>query len=129
MNTSSEDLKSKLKRMQGIHNRETCRSNMISVKDALEVLDGKWKLPIMISLTFGTLRFKEIARTVEGISDRMLSKELKELQSHQLIKRTVHENFPPVVEYELTDHGHTLFPLIDELKKWGIMHRKTVIGY
>lgn len=107
---------------------ERCISMLVPVKDALEVLGGKWKFQIVISLTFGTKRFKEIARDLETISDKMLSKELKELEMHQLVKRTVYDTFPPVVEYELTGHGKTLQGLIDNLRDWGLLHRKTVLG-
>lgn len=101
---------------------------LIPVKDALEVLAGKWKLQIIIALTFGKKRFKEIAREIGGISDKMLSKELKEMERHQLIVRTVYDAFPPVVEYELTPHGKTLHKLIDSLRDWGNIHRKKIFG-
>ncbi|NMD28126.1 MAG: helix-turn-helix transcriptional regulator, partial [Bacteroidetes bacterium] len=103
-----------------------CSLMLIPVKDALEVLAGKWKLQIIIALTFGKKRFKEIAREIGGISDKMLSKELKEMERHQLIVRTVYDAFPPVVEYELTPHGKTLHKLIDSLRAWGNIHRKKI---
>ncbi len=109
-------------------NTKECERMLTPVKDALEVLGGKWKLQIIIALTFGRKRFKEIAREVGGISDKMLSKELKELELHQLVSRTVYDAFPPVVEYELTVHGKTLQKLIDNLRDWGLLHRKKVIG-
>ena len=105
-----------------------CSLMLIPVKDALEVLAGKWKLQIIIALTFGKKRFKEIAREIGGISDKMLSKELKEMERHQLIVRTVYDAFPPVVEYELTPHGKTLHKLIDSLREWGNIHRKKILG-
>jgi len=105
-----------------------CSLMLIPVKDALEVLAGKWKLQIIIALTFGKKRFKEIAREIGGISDKMLSKELKEMERHQLIVRTVYDAFPPVVEYELTPHGKTLHKLIDSLRDWGNIHRKKIFG-
>lgn len=104
-----------------------CSLMLIPVKDALEVLAGKWKLQIIIALTFGKKRFKEIAREIGGISDKMLSKELKEMERHQLIVRTVYDAFPPVVEYELTPHGKTLHKLIDSLRDWGNIHRKKIL--
>ena len=105
-----------------------CSLMLIPVKDALEVLAGKWKLQIIIALTFGKKRFKEIAREIGGISDKMLSKELKEMERHQLIVRTVYDAFPPVVEYELTPHGKTLHKLIDSLRDWGNIPRKKIFG-
>ena len=109
-------------------NDAKCTSMLVAVKDAMEVLGGKWKIQIIIALTFGNIRFKEIGREVGNISDKMLSKELKELEMHQLVKRTVYDSFPPVVEYELTEHGKTLHKLIDSLRDWGMLHRKKVLG-
>jgi DNA-binding HxlR family transcriptional regulator len=107
---------------------ETCTSVLLPVRDALEVLNGKWKLPIIISLTFGPKRFKQIAAEIEGITDRMLSKELKDLEMHQLVSRTVYPTFPPVVEYAITGHGKSLEKLIDELRDWGVEQRRKITG-
>lgn len=107
----------------------TCTpKDLLAVKDALEVLSGKWKLPILIALLNGAKRFKEIAREVDGISDRMLSKELKELESHQLLTRKIIDAFPPVVEYETTPHTQSLHTVIGALKDWGYFHRGKIIG-
>ena len=105
-----------------------CRSMLLPVQDALEVLSGKWKLPIIVALTFGSKRFKEISREVHGITDKMLSKELRDLEMNQLVKRTVFDTFPPTVEYSITEHGQSLERLIEELKEWGLKHRKKIIG-
>lgn len=113
-----------IKKSCEVQNAGECRSFVLPVRDALEVLNGKWKLPIIISLSFGNKRFKEMARELEGITDKTLSKALKELESHQLIKRTVYDSFPPMVEYSLEQHGKTLHKVIDELYEWGLMHRK-----
>lgn len=106
---------------------EACTKALIPVKDALDILSGKWKLPIIISLTFGNKRFSEMAKQIPGITDRMLSKELRELEMNELIKRTVYDSVPVVVEYSMTAYGKTLEPLIDELQKWGTKHRKRII--
>ena len=110
------------------HSKEDCNSILLPVRDALDVLKGKWKLQIIVALTFGNKRFKEISTEVSGITDRMLSKELKDLEINQLVKRTVHDSFPPIVEYSITEHGKSLANLIDELKEWGLFHRKKVTG-
>ncbi|MBX2925712.1 MAG: helix-turn-helix transcriptional regulator [Chitinophagaceae bacterium] len=99
-----------------------------AVRDAMEALNGNWKLPILVSLSGGTKRFKQIAREVEGISDKMLSKELKDLEANHFVKRTVIESFPPTVTYELTAHARTLDKVLDALRNWGMLHRKKVIG-
>lgn len=105
-----------------------CQHIMIPLRDALDVLQGKWKIPIIISLFYESKRFKEIIRDIPGLKDKSLSKDLKELESDKLIDRKVLETFPPSVEYSLTDHGHTLCKVINELKEWGIFHRKEILG-
>lgn len=110
------------------HNSQECARNIMPVRDALEVLNGRWKLPILIALSFGKKRFKEISREIPGITDKMLSKELKMLEANELISRTVYDDFPPVVEYDITKHGETLWKVIEELRNWGISHRKKIMG-
>jgi len=115
-------------KVTGETGKKDCQEIMLPIKDALEILKGKWKLPIIVSLSFGSKRFKEISREISGITDRVLSKELKELEMNYLLTRTVHDTFPPTVEYEITDHGLSLEKVIMELKDWGLKHRKKVIG-
>ncbi|MBE7170139.1 MAG: helix-turn-helix transcriptional regulator [Williamsia sp.] len=108
--------------------QETCLRSVRAVKDALEVLHGRWKLPIILSVSFGTKRFGQISKELNGITDKVLSKELKNLEANQLIKRTVIDAFPPMVEYSITEHGKTLGKVIDELGYWGAAHRKKILG-
>jgi DNA-binding HxlR family transcriptional regulator len=105
-----------------------CHAILTPVRDALEVLNGRWKLPIIIALSFGNKRFREISKELNGITDKMLSKELKDLEMNQLIKRTVYDTFPPTVEYAITEHGKSLDHVVSELHKWGATHRKKIIG-
>jgi DNA-binding HxlR family transcriptional regulator len=107
---------------------EDCPLNeLMAVRDALTVINGTWKLPILISLIDGNKRFKQIAREVEGISDRMLSKELKDLEMNKLVKRTVYDTFPPMVEYAVTVHAASLKKVIAALRDWGKLHRKLIM--
>ena len=108
--------------------REGCPKNVLAIKDALEALEGRWKLLIMLSLSTGNKRFKQISKEIYGITDKMLSKELKTLETNKLIKREVYDTFPPTVEYSITKHGKSLQKLLDELYRWGLEHRKQVIG-
>jgi DNA-binding HxlR family transcriptional regulator len=101
---------------------------LLPLKDALDILSGKWKLQIIFSLKFGRKRFKEIQRAIPGISPKMLSKELKELEINELAQRFVYDTKPITVEYELTDYGQSLKPVVTELYKWGAAHRKRIIG-
>lgn len=105
-----------------------CPKTMLSIKDALEALEGRWKILILFSLSEGPKRFKQIAKEVHGITDKTLSKELKNLEMNKLIRREVRNTFPPTVEYSITPHGLSLEKVIDELHFWGLSHRKKVIG-
>lgn len=100
--------------------------DLMAVRDALEALSGTWKLPILISLIDGNKRFRQIAREVEGISDKMLSKELKDLEMNKLVKRTVYDTFPPTVQYAVTPHAGSLKKVIAALRDWGKLHRRVV---
>ncbi|MEO6407118.1 MAG: helix-turn-helix domain-containing protein [Ferruginibacter sp.] len=106
---------------------ETCTKALIPVRDALDILSGKWKLPIIIALSFGNLRFSQMAKQIPGITDKMLSKELRDLEVNELVKRTVYDTVPVVVEYSMTTYGKTLEKLIEELQAWGLLHRKRIL--
>jgi DNA-binding HxlR family transcriptional regulator len=90
-----------------------------SLKDVLDVIGGKWAMPIIYNLSKGKLRFKEIERSVEGINTRMLVKELKNLEANGIITREVFATVPPTVEYALTEKGNKLLPSIKSLYEWG----------
>ena len=107
-------------------NREECPKNLLPVQDALYVLSGKWKIPIIIALKFGNKRFKELHNEIVGITAKMLSKELKELEINSLVKRTVYDTTPVTIEYELTDYGATLDDVIMALRDWGLKHRQKI---
>lgn len=109
------------------HSPKQCQAQLLPVRDALEFLSGKWKLPIIISLSFGNKRFRQMATEIEGITDKMLSKELRDLEQNQLVKRTVYDSVPVRVEYSLTDYGTSLDAVIDALRAWGIQHRKRIM--
>jgi len=105
-----------------------CTKMLLPVKDALDILSGKWKIQIIVSLTFGKKRFKQILREIPGLTPKMLSKELKELEMNELAERSVYDTAPVTVEYELTPYGKTRKGLIGELHHWGSKHRKRVIS-
>src|SRR5438045_9265067 len=89
-------------------NHEECTKAILPLRDALDILSGKWKLPIIIALSFGNKRFSQMAKEIPGITDRMLSKELRDLEINQLVKRSVYDTVPVVVEYSMTTYGKTL---------------------
>ena len=106
----------------------TCPFKLMASRDALEAIQGKWRIPIIISLTYGDKRFGEIKKDIEDISPKMLSQELKELENNKLISRTLYDSMPITVEYSLTPLGKSLRNLLDELLEWGIHFRKEVVG-
>lgn len=107
---------------------EQCTKALLPVRDALDILGGKWKIQIILSLTFGKKRFKQMQRELPGMTPKVLSKELKDLEMNDLVERRVYDTLPVSVEYELTPYGRTLKPLIGELHKWGSRHRKRIIA-
>jgi DNA-binding HxlR family transcriptional regulator len=105
------------------------KKEMMAVQDSMDVLNGKWKISIISSICYyNKRRFSDILNDVVGISNKMLSKELKELEVNQLVKRTVLDTQPITVQYELTEHGKTLRTIIDNLTEWGIEHHKKIFG-
>lgn len=103
-----------------------CKSKLNAIGDALYVIGGKWKLRIIVALSEGHKRFNEIQRAVDGISARVLSNELKELELNGFLSRTVYDQTPVVVEYELTDYADSLEDVLRALDQWGTMHRKRI---
>ncbi|MBL0911525.1 MAG: helix-turn-helix transcriptional regulator [Bacteroidia bacterium] len=108
--------------------KEACKSYVVPIRDTLNVLSGKWKLPIIGALYFGARRFKELEREIPQITPRMLSKELKELELNELVRRTVYNTTPVSVEYELTESGRSLEKVLNAMKDWGLDHRARVTG-
>jgi DNA-binding HxlR family transcriptional regulator len=105
---------------------ESCRDALIAIQDALYVLNGKWKLPIIVALSEGKKRFGEIQKAVKGIAPKVLSSELKALELNGFVIRHVHNEFPVLVEYELTEYSNTLENVIKSLSEWGKQHREKI---
>lgn len=104
------------------------KTEMMAIQDSMDVLSGKWKIAIISSICFyNKRRFSDILKDVVGISNKMLSKELKDLEINKLIKRTVLETQPITVKYELTEHGLSLKTIINHLTEWGIKHREEIL--
>jgi DNA-binding HxlR family transcriptional regulator len=98
-----------------------------ALQDTLYFIGGKWRLPIINSICNGNKRFREIERSIPGITTRMLSKELKEMEMSKLVKRTVYNNTPVLVEYEPTEHCQSFGKIIQAMINWGKLHRKVVV--
>ncbi|MEM1322361.1 MAG: helix-turn-helix domain-containing protein [Bacteroidota bacterium] len=113
---------------QKVNASKQCTKELLPVKDVLELTAGKWRLHIIMVLTcVGELRFKELERHLPGISGKVLSKDLKDLEMNKLIKREVYDTYPITVKYSLTDHGKTLEPVVKALREWGLNHRREVM--
>lgn len=93
------------------------------VEVTLDLIDGKWKGVILYHLQGGRLRFGELRKRLPGITQRMLTKQLRALEEDDLITRKVYAEVPPRVDYELSETGLRLRPVIDALKAWGEDHR------
>lgn len=89
---------------------------------ASNMIGGQWSLAICCYLINGKLRFGELKKKLETITERMLTLQLRRLEQDKIIKRTVYAEVPPRVEYELTEIGYKLKPVIRELEIWGKMH-------
>jgi DNA-binding HxlR family transcriptional regulator len=91
----------------------------VGVSQAIKLLEGRWKLVILFRLFGGRLRrFSELERTIAGISQKMLTQQLRQMERDGIVRRIVHPQVPPKVEYGLTDWGQALCPALDALLKW-----------
>jgi DNA-binding HxlR family transcriptional regulator len=100
----------------------------ISVEAALEVIGGKWKCVILCHLTRGKKRTSELKRLMPGITQKMLTQQLRELEEDGIINRIAYNQIPPKVEYELSDYGWSLQEILDSLCAWGEKHIIRVYG-
>ena len=105
-----------------------CKTNLLAVQDTMDILKGRWKVQIIAALCYDKMRFSDLQKEIAGVSSKMLSRELKDLEINQLVTRTVLSTQPISVEYELTDYGRTLKKIIENLAEWGIEHRKKITG-
>ena len=112
--------------MGHIESQEECTRALTGIGDALYVVGGKWKLRVVIAIKGGNKRFNELQRTITGISAKVLSHELRELEINGFIKRNVFAQTPVIVEYELTEYSDSLSPVLIALSDWGIMHREKI---
>ena len=105
-----------------------CAGSLKNVFDAMFVLNGKWKLPIVLCLMHSSRRFNEIQKEIKGISPKVLANELKDLELNFLIKRNVYPTTPVSIIYEAMEYSHSLKNVLNELSVWGENHRNKVKG-
>ncbi len=106
----------------------SCLDTVKPVRDALDVIMGKWKLPIIISVGVGNERFTDIQESIPGITPKVLAKELKELEQHKLLKRIITDDYPVKISYKAEPYAATLTPIIYALKDWGLNHREKIFN-
>ncbi|MHB8327868.1 MAG: winged helix-turn-helix transcriptional regulator [bacterium] len=92
------------------------------VEKTLEIIGGSWKVRILDELFKGTKRFNELRRSVNGITQKMLTQQLRDLEKHRIVNRKVYPIVPPKIEYSLTRLGMSLKPIIDAIHDWGERH-------
>lgn len=104
-------------------NENKCEAGIrCPVEACLSMIGGKWKGVILYQLLYGTKRFNELRRAMPSVTQRMLTKQLRDLEADEIVERTVYHEVPPKVEYSLTEFGKTLEPILIMLQKWGLDH-------
>ena len=98
------------------------------VATTLEVIGGRWKAVILFHLMDGTKRFGELRRKLPGVTQRMMTLQLRELQRDGVVNRVVYAEVPPKVEYSLTEFGRSLIPVLIAMRDWGRSQRATLVA-
>jgi DNA-binding HxlR family transcriptional regulator len=107
----------------------SCQEELTAMRDSIDILGGKWKLLIVRYLnnrTSESNHFKKIQRGIDGISAKMLSKELKDLELNLMVTRTIQDTRPITVNYSITEYGKSIIPVTDILVQWGLNHREKI---
>ncbi|MFN8347060.1 MAG: helix-turn-helix domain-containing protein [Spirosomataceae bacterium] len=105
-----------------------CKRSVKAIHDVMDIIGGKWKISIIACLCFSNMRFSDLLKEIDGISGKVLSRELKDLEMNQLITRTVKDTQPITVEYAITDYGRTLKDVTTVIAQWGMKHRDIIMG-
>lgn len=109
-------------------NSEECKVYIRPVRDVVDIVGGKWTLLVLIALSFKSHRFKELQTQIEGITPRMLSKVLKELELNGLIQKELEEGRVTITKYSLTPYGESLDEILVLMRTWGVNHRKRIMS-
>jgi len=94
------------------------------VELTLSIIGGKWKVLIIRELLNGKKRFSQLHKAIKGITQKMLSKQLRELERHGIVKRKIYPEIPPKVEYSLTEEGEKLRIVLESMQQWGSMYMR-----
>jgi DNA-binding HxlR family transcriptional regulator len=124
MTRTNEKVRYLPKRKRGTY---TPAKHAEGAEQALKVLEGRWKMIIIFHLfTQPVLRFSELERAIPAVSQKMLIQQLRELERDGVVRRTVHPQVPPKVEYDLTELGRALCPALDALLEWGELRQASL---
>jgi DNA-binding HxlR family transcriptional regulator len=124
MNTEVEEV---ITEVENPCDENACATGVAGIRDALYVLNGKWKMPLIFSLVQGPKRFKEIQRALGDITAKILSKELKELELNEFVIRQADDSKPAIITYHVTPYSRSLQKVLHELKEWGTQHRQRIV--
>lgn len=108
---------------------EHAHGSCCPVVNTLDIIGGKWKVLILYYLNGETRRFNELQRLLAGITQRMLTLQLRELENDGIVHREVYPQVPPKVEYSLTEFGRTLMPVIEAMHRWGEQYAAECVKY
>lgn len=104
-----------------------CRE-VLSITDTMDVLRSKWTVEILTAIICGNTRFKDILSSVKGISEKVLTDRLRQMQEDRLLEKHECYGYPPRVEYLVTEHGKRLFVIVYQMTEWGKEHRSLILG-
>jgi DNA-binding HxlR family transcriptional regulator len=94
----------------------------------LAMIGGRWKIPLIFHLLHGAKRFSELLRALTGVTQKMLTQQLREMERHGLVERQVYAQVPPKVVYSLTPLGRSLKPVVDAMCRWGELHGSSAVS-
>jgi DNA-binding HxlR family transcriptional regulator len=98
------------------------KSSTCPAEFTLAMIGGRWKIPIIFHLLVGRQRFSQLARSLTGVTQKMLTQQLREMERNGLVTRNVYPQVPPKVEYSLTELGASLKPIVEAMCRWGELH-------
>jgi len=122
MNTSENSTSNK----RQIRFASKCKSEIVPIMDALYIINGKWRISIVLTLMEGNKRFSEIQKEVQKITSKVLADELKEMELNGFVKKKIDGQSRAKTEYQLTDYSSSLEPIIKSLRDFGLQHRKKI---
>ena len=122
----TEDIEKIISEVTAKDSHVLCREVM-SITDTMDVLRSKWTVEVLTAIVCGNTRFKDIQEAVHGVSEKVLTERLRQMQEDKLIERHECYGYPPRVEYLMTAHGKRLFVIAYQMTEWGQEHRKLIL--